>query len=68
MPDVDAGPERIPERHPLENKPLVEAIFELRWALEAQQPGIALDPGFRIFLGRYYDRVRAEYQIGRAHV
>ena len=61
MPDVDAGPERIPERHPLENKPLVEAIFELRWALEAQQPGIALDPGFRIFLGRYYGRVRAEY-------
>ena len=61
MPDANAGPERIPERHPLENKPLVEAIFELRWALEAEQPGIALDPGFRIFLGRYYDQVKGEY-------
>jgi uncharacterized protein (TIGR04255 family) len=63
MPDVDAGPERIPERHPLGNKPLVEAIFELRWGLTPQQQGMPIDPGFRIFLGRYYDQVKAEYPV-----
>jgi len=46
MPDVDAAPDRIPEGHRLENKPLVEAIFELRWALQGQQPGIA--PSIRL--------------------
>jgi uncharacterized protein (TIGR04255 family) len=61
MPDANADFERIPERQPLANKPLVEAIFELRWALSPARQGIAVDPGFRIFLGRYYDRVKSEY-------
>jgi uncharacterized protein (TIGR04255 family) len=58
----------IPERHVLPNKPLVEAIFELRWAL-AQDGG---DPGFRLLLGRYYERIRKHYPTVRdlpsAHV
>jgi len=52
----------IPQPHELANKPLVEAIFELRWALESyEQPGIQRDRGFRILLGRYYERVRQDY-------
>ena len=61
MPDATVGADAIPDRHPLENKPLVEAIFELQWDLAIQQAGIAVDPGFRIFLGKYYDQVKAEY-------
>lgn len=54
--------ETIPERHPLKNKPLIEAMLELRWQL-AESPTLVMtvDPGFRIFLGRYYDRIRPQY-------
>lgn len=50
----------IPERENLENKPLVEAIFELQWALQSSGSN-EVDPGFRILLGRLYDRIRQEY-------
>ncbi len=53
---------QIPGPRPLPNKPLVEAIFELRWKLK--EPGSGMpphDPGFRIALGRYYDKVRSDY-------
>ena len=54
--------DKIPEPHELANKPLVEAIFELRWALQSDQhSGMERDPGFRILLGRYYERMRKEY-------
>jgi uncharacterized protein (TIGR04255 family) len=53
---------QIPKPRPLANKPLVEAIFELRWGLRRTNPAVPpRDPGFRIFLGRYYDRVRSDY-------
>jgi uncharacterized protein (TIGR04255 family) len=46
----------------LPNKPLAEAIFELRWALDEKKvQGLAVDPGFRFLVGRYYDRVKADY-------
>src|SRR5437867_3596657 len=46
----------------LPNKPLAEAIFEFRWALDEKRgQGIAVDPGFRLLLGRYYDRVKGHY-------
>jgi len=52
----------------LSNKPLVEAIFELRWELQEIQseinimgPNIGLDPNYQIMIGRYYDRVSSEY-------
>lgn len=59
MPDLT---DTIPERHPLKNKPLIEAMLELRWDLvETPRPMSAADPGFRIFMGRYYDRMRSRY-------
>lgn len=37
-------------------------MLELRWDLgEPSKTGLTLDPGFRIFMGRYYDRVRNQY-------
>lgn len=52
----------IPQPRPLANKPLVEAIFELHWGLQSTRPGLPpQDLGFRIFLGRFYDRVRFDY-------
>jgi uncharacterized protein (TIGR04255 family) len=53
--------DRIPAPHPLPRKPLVEAIFELRWALQKQPDGQAIDPGFQIFLGRFYDKVSSDF-------
>lgn len=46
----------------LTKKPLVEAIFELRWKLETTgDPAGGRDPGFKILLGRYFDLVRSRY-------
>lgn len=45
----------------LKNKPLVEAIFELRWELQEPKPGIKIDPHYKIAIGRIYDRVKDEY-------
>jgi uncharacterized protein (TIGR04255 family) len=46
----------------LSNRPLVEAIFELRWNLLGTPDGtVVRDPGFDFLLGRFFDRVRAEY-------
>lgn len=49
------------ERKILKNKPLVEAIFELRWALRELSPGMKVDPHYKILIGRIYDRVKDEY-------
>jgi len=51
----------IPVPRSLPNKPLIEAIFELRWKLRDSPSLLRNDPGFRIALGRYYDQVRHEY-------
>jgi uncharacterized protein (TIGR04255 family) len=53
--------DRIPSPHPLPKKPLVEAILELRWALQPQPDGEGIDPGFSIFLGRFYDRISSDF-------
>jgi len=39
-------------RKPLKNKPLIEAIFEFRWELQEQTPGMKVDPHYKI-LGRH---------------
>jgi uncharacterized protein (TIGR04255 family) len=52
--------DRIPTPHALPKKPLVEAIFELRWTLQ-QQNQQQIDPGFQILLGRFYDKVSADF-------
>jgi len=51
------------ERKNLKHKPLVEAIFELRWDLQEKAPGIKKDQNYNIFLGRLYDRVIKEYSF-----
>lgn len=48
-------------RKVLKNKPLVEAIFELRWELEEQVSGVKTDPHYKILIGRMYDRVKDDY-------
>ena len=49
------------DRKILKNKPLVEAIFELRWGLQEQSQGVKIDPHYKILIGTIYDRVRSEY-------
>lgn len=48
-------------RKELKNKPLVEALFEMRWELEEKAPNILIDPQYRLLLGRMYDRLGKVY-------
>jgi len=47
----------------LKNKPLVEVILEIKWALSGPPtpPGLKNDPNYRILLGRFSERVEKEY-------
>lgn len=56
----------------LENKPLVEAIFEIRWNLEVDKEfsitdknGLKhptrVDPHYKLLIGRLYDKINTEY-------
>lgn len=49
------------ERVILGNKPLVEAIFELRWNLKEVAPGMTIDPHYKLLIGGLYERLRHEY-------
>lgn len=44
----------------LANKPLVEAIFELRWGLDGV-PGMAVDPYYQMLIGQLYSAIKGEY-------
>ncbi|MCX6831975.1 MAG: TIGR04255 family protein [candidate division Zixibacteria bacterium] len=44
----------------LKNKPLVEAIFELRWNLENRE-GTEVDPQYKLLVGRIFDRISGDY-------
>lgn len=49
-------------RRDLENKPLVEAILEVKWELPVQTtPGIEGDPHYRLLLGRFSERIESDY-------
>lgn len=50
-------------RKVLKNKPLVEAIFELRWNLQERAPGMKVDPYYKILIGRIYDKLNREYSF-----
>src|SRR5581483_2894612 len=50
----------MPEKH-LKNKPLVEAILEVRWGLVSHAPGHESDPHYKLLLGRLYDRLQEKY-------
>ena len=45
----------------LKNKPLVEAIFELRWDLQEPVPKMKIDPHYKVLIGRIYERVKDDY-------
>ena len=45
----------------LKNKPLVEAILEVKWELQKPASGIEVDPHYKILLGRLFDRVVSTY-------
>ncbi len=45
----------------LKNKPLVEAIFELRWNLQGSSPDIKIDTHYKLLIGRLYDKLSEEY-------
>lgn len=44
----------------LKNKPLVEALFEIRWALSGP-PGIAIDPSYQLLIGQLYGALRDKF-------
>jgi len=44
----------------LKNKPLVEAIFELRWSLAKTTEGPA-DPYYKILPGAFFEKVKSDY-------
>jgi len=48
-------------RKNLKNKPLVEAVLELRWVLAQQGPGLHFDPHYRLLLGRFSERINSDY-------
>lgn len=50
----------MPNRN-LARKPLVEAIFEVRWALGTSGQGMQSDPNYRLLVGRFHDRIQPEY-------
>ncbi len=45
----------------LKNKPLVEAIFEIKWELQESGQGMKVDPHYKVLIGRIYDRIKDEY-------
>lgn len=45
----------------LKNKPLLEAIFELRWKLKGATPLTKIDPHYKLIIGRLYDKLKDEY-------
>jgi len=45
----------------LKNKPLVEAILEIRWKLQGTSPEPQTDPHYKLLLGRLFDRMVDEY-------
>jgi len=44
----------------LDNKPLVEALFEVRWVLSGS-PGGAVDPGYPLLIGQLYGKLRDQF-------
>lgn len=45
----------------LPNKPLIEAILELKWELEGAAEGIHRDPMYPFYVGKFYDLLKGEY-------
>lgn len=48
-------------RKVLKNKPLIEAIFELKWDLTKISEGLNIDPHYKILVGSLYSKLKNEY-------
>jgi len=48
-------------RKVLKNKPLVEAIFEVKWALKDIAEGLRIDPHYKILVGSLFSKMKGEY-------
>lgn len=51
------------KRKILKNKPLVEAIFELRWELQEQERKVKTDRYFKILIGSLYEKIKGDYKF-----
>lgn len=49
------------DRMVLNNKPLIEAIFELRWGLPLSPRGLKVDPNSGILVGALYEKIKGSY-------
>ena len=49
------------ESDDLKNKPLIEAILEVRWQLQERAADVKVDPHYKILVGRLFDKVRENY-------
>lgn len=49
------------ERIILKNKPLIEAIFELRWKIQSDQIDLPPDPNYKLLVGSMHGRFKDEY-------
>ena len=47
----------------LPRKPLVEAIFEIQWELEAQKDGSLIDPYYKMLVGQYMGEISADFPV-----
>ena len=45
----------------LKSKPLIEAIFELKWKLQEIREGIRIDPHYKILVGSLFSKLREDY-------
>ncbi len=48
-------------RKVLKNKPLIEAIFEVKWTLKEKGEGLRIDPHYKILVGSLYSKLKEEY-------
>lgn len=54
-------------RKDLKNKPLIEAILELKWVLgEKAGTEFQFDSNYRLLLGRFFEKVKGEYPAHKA--
>lgn len=50
-------------RKVLKNKPLIEAIFEIKWGLKDISEGLRIDPHYKILIGSLYSKLKEEYHF-----
>lgn len=46
---------------PLQKAPLIEALLEVKWALESPAPSVEIDRHYKFLLGRLFERLQNRY-------